>query len=84
MLPQVIAYISIAITTAAALVMFRKKNVGLGMFYLIFPVFYAVFLVYDRGLISREQVVSAIAVYGVFTFVLVMYRWAKKGEKGSN
>ena len=81
---QIIAFICIAITTAAALAMFRKKNVGLGMFYLVFPVFFAVFLVYDRGLISREQVVSAMAVYGVFTFVLVMYRWAKKGEKRSD
>ena len=84
MLIQIVAYISIAITATAALVMFRKKKVGLGMFYLVFPVFFAVFLVYDRGLINREQVVSALAVYGVFTFVLVMYRWAKKGGKKSN
>ena len=84
MLSHVVAYICVAVTIAAALVMFRKNNVGLGMFYLLFPVFYTVFLVYDRGFMSRQQVVSAMAIYGVITFVLVMYRWAMGGKRSAN
>ena len=76
-----IAYLCVAITAAAAVFMFWKKNYGLGMFFLLFPVFLGVFLVYDRGLIDREHIISAMAVYGVITFVLVMYGWAKGGDK---
>ena len=78
---HVIAYLSVAITAAAALFMFRKKNWGLGLFFLVFPVFWVVFLAYDRGLIGREHIVSAMAVYGVITFVVIMYGWAKGGRK---
>lgn len=79
---HVIAYVAVAVTAAAALYMFWKRNWSLGMFFMIFPVFFGVFLIYDRGFIGRDTVVSAMAVYGVATFVVAMYGWAKGGNKG--